>query len=314
MKYILVLYRKYLPGNLRRIIYGLIIKPYLLFINDPKVFLVDWKWHFKLLFEFYFGKGKQYPIEYREAAKFSFLYGPSLVIGNFVFHYLSLDIKVFLCEKSNLYYVLFDGKKLYFKRGLTEKEVQSSYKSLLLEQDSRSPHSYVGTDFKVDEGAVLFDVGAAEGIFTLANIEKIRHAYLFECENEWIEALNMTFSFWKEKITIVQKYVSNANDIYNISLDDFANENLLPDYVKMDIEGSEYNALLGAINIIRSKTTKWAVCVYHKHEDEKEISSLFSEYNYKQSFSTGLMFVQWNDDRYPICPPYFRKGVLRLQK
>lgn len=102
--------------------------------------------------------------------------------------------------------------------------------------------------------------------------------------------------------------------IYNISLDDFANENLLPDYVKMDIEGSEYNALLGAINIIRSKTTKWAVCVYHKHEDEKEISSLFSEYNYKQSFSTGLMFVQWNDDRYPICPPYFRKGVLRLQK
>ena len=64
MKYILVLYRKYLPGNLRRIIYGLIIKPYLLFINDPKVFLVDWKWRFKLLFEFYFGKGKQYPIEY----------------------------------------------------------------------------------------------------------------------------------------------------------------------------------------------------------------------------------------------------------
>lgn len=46
MKYILVLYRKYLPGNLRRIIYGLIIKPYLLFINDPKVFLVDWKWRF----------------------------------------------------------------------------------------------------------------------------------------------------------------------------------------------------------------------------------------------------------------------------
>lgn len=242
------------------------------------------------------------------------MYGPSLVIGDFLFHYLDLDIEVFLCEKSNLFYVLFNGKRLYFKRGLSEKEVQDSFKSLLLEQDSRSPHSYTGDNFKVDNGSVLFDVGAAEGIFTLANIDKIKHAYLFECEDEWIEALNMTFSLWKDKITIVQKYVSNMNDRYNISLDDFIDKNISPNYVKMDIEGSEYKALLGAINIIRCKRVKWAICIYHKHEDCEEISSLFNKFDYKQSFSDGLMFVRWDDNRYPINFPYFRKGILRIQK
>lgn len=306
-------YRKYIPEKTRRIVYGLIINPYFLLKTDSKKFFNDWKWRFKLLFWFNWGKGRKYPIEYKNAAKFLFLYGKSLIIGDFIFNYLVMDIKVFQCERTGLYYVLLDNKKLFFKRGLQEKEVKSCFKSLLLEQDPQSPHSYVGSNFCVNEDSVLYDVGAAEGIFTLLNIEKVKYAFLFECDEEWIEALNMTFQPWKDKITIVQRYVSDRNEDNCISLDEFAHKNIFPDYVKMDIEGAECKALSGAADIIKSKLTKWSVCVYHRHEDKNEVLSLFDTNDYNISFSEGLMFVLWEDNRFPIYPPYFRNGILKAK-
>ena len=291
----------------------MIIKSWLLLKSDPRKFFVDWKWRFKLFFWFNWGKGRKYPIEYKKSADFILLYGISLVIGDFIFHYLSLNIQVFQCEKTGLYYVLLGTKKLYFRRGLSELEVQSCYKSLLLEQDPRSPHSYVGVNFSVDENSVLYDVGAAEGIFTLLNIEKVKHAFLFECDENWIEALNMTFSPWKDKITIVQKYVANQDDEQCVTLDEFAYKNKFPDYVKMDIEGAECNALSGAVRIIKRKSIKWSVCVYHKHDDKTDVSSFFSTNDYNIVFSEGLMFVLWEDNRFPIYPPYFRNGILRAK-
>ena len=50
--------------------------------------------------------------------------------------------------------------------------------------------------------------------------------------------------------------------------------------VKMDIEGSELDALKGACGIIRSQHPKLAVCVYHKQED------LFAIIQYIHSFDT----------------------------
>lgn len=313
MNTIVDIYRKSIPEKVRRILYGLIIKPYLLMKTDSKRFFVDWKWRLKLLFWFNLGKGRKYPIEYKNAAKFLFLYGISLVIGDFIFNYLAMDVKVFQCEKTGLYYVLLGDKKLFFKRGLQEKDVKSCFKSLLLEQDPQSPHSYVGSDFYVNDDSVLYDVGAAEGIFALLNIEKVKHVFLFECDKEWIEALNMTFQPWKDKITIVQKYVSNRNGEYCISLDEFAHKNVLPDYVKMDIEGAEFEALSGAVDIIKRKLTKWSVCVYHRHEDKNRILSFFNTNDYNIAFSEGLMFVLWEDNRFPIFPPYFRNGILKAK-
>lgn len=51
--------------------------------------------------------------------------------------------------------------------------------SVLAEQDDRSPHLYFANYVKVKEGSVLLDVGAAEGLITLLNIDKIKkHIYL----------------------------------------------------------------------------------------------------------------------------------------
>lgn len=42
-------------------------------------------------------------------------------------------------------------------------------------------------------------------------------------------------------------------------------------FIKMDIEGSEQNALRGAVNVIKKDKPRLAVCVYHSLEDLYEI-------------------------------------------
>ncbi len=48
-------------------------------------------------------------------------------------------------------------------------------------------------------------------------------------------------------------------------------------FIKLDVEGSEYNALLGAQNIIRSNKPKLAVCIYHSDEDMLRLIELVHE-------------------------------------
>lgn len=61
------------------------------------------------------------------------------------------------------------------------------------------------------------------------------------------------------------------------SLDSFfldKSEEELPTFIKMDIEGSEKEALIGAKTVIRQKHPKLAICVYHKPEDIYELPKL----------------------------------------
>lgn len=46
------------------------------------------------------------------------------------------------------------------------------------------------------------------------------------------------------------------------------------DFIKMDIEGSEYDALLGAKNVIKKWHPILAICVYHKEDDFYKIPNL----------------------------------------
>jgi FkbM family methyltransferase len=55
-------------------------------------------------------------------------------------------------------------------------------------------------------------------------------------------------------------------------------------FIKMDIEGSELNALRGAEKIIREQKPKLAVCVYHKFEDIWEIPGFIWSLNPEYQF------------------------------
>ncbi len=51
--------------------------------------------------------------------------------------------------------------------------------------------------------------------------------------------------------------------------------------IKMDIEGSELNALIGAENLIRTNRPRMAICIYHNNKDIIDISQFLKKFDYK---------------------------------
>ncbi|MDR0498179.1 MAG: FkbM family methyltransferase, partial [Holophagales bacterium] len=153
---------------------------------------------------------------------------------------------------------------------------------------------------------VFVDGGAHEGQSAIAFIEKIKsagggytHVYSFEpSSGNFEEAVKNTSRY--PNVTVVQKGLWNTETELTFfdnnsaassfviipkraeesgkllrkvpvtSLDTFFSgmpESDWPTFIKMDIEGAEKEALLGAANIIRCVKPKLAICAYHKPED-----------------------------------------------
>jgi hypothetical protein len=243
-------------------------------------------------------------------------YGLNALPYPFIFEYKKALVDCLFDEQFNMHCIVHSGKKLYFPEFYEKEQVIENYRSLLSEQDAHSPHRYV-KDITRLEGKVLLDIGAAEAIFTLDCIEIIKHAYIFECDENWIEALNVTFSPWKEKVTIVRKYVSNTNDDNNITIDSFLKgkeKNNL--FLKMDIEGYEQAALRGASNTLsESKDIDFSICTYHKKEDAVEIAKMLRSYGFECEQTDGYLYYE-NSLRkaiirkLPTCIPASTVGVM----
>lgn len=62
------------------------------------------------------------------------------------------------------------------------------------------------------------------------------------------------------------------------ALDMFFQEREAPTFIKMDIEGAEKEALIGAEQIIRCHKPKLAICVYHKPEDIYVLPELINSF------------------------------------
>lgn len=220
-------------------------------------------------------------------------------------NYQILDITVLRDEENALPYVIHNFNKLYFPKSYNDLKIKSLYKNLLLEQDVNSPHRYV-CNYNELEGRTLLDIGAAEGIFSLDTINFVSKVYLFECEEIWIEALRATFEPWKDKVCVINKYVSDIDDAGNVTLDSFLigkdDENL---FLKMDIEGAEQSALRGAKHTLAIREyVSMAVCTYHKKEDAEVINNNLSAMGYNTVFTSGYLF--WMN--------MMNKAILRASK
>lgn len=213
-------------------------------------------------------------------------------------------------NENGFNYILFNGYKMYFKQNWSVLSCKSYIKTLLVEQDARSPHCYCTDNFYVNNDETLLDIGAAEGNFSLLSINKAKEIYMFEYNNDWYKALEKTFEPFTEKVKLFNKKVDSKTASNSIKLDDLPELYTKKLFIKMDVEGSERTIFKGMEKLLATnKNIRIAVCTYHGYNDAVEFENYFKQLGFKTEFSSGYMLYYFAKD---LKPPYLRKGVLRV--
>ncbi len=219
-------------------------------------------------------------------------------------------------------YVIHNGKRLYFPKDFSVERTERNYRKYIETENllggnytKKMPHCYQSERFKVNDGDVFVDVGAAEGLVALDVIDKVSKVYLVESERRWVKALRATFEPYKEKCVIIQKLVTNHNGRNSITLEHLLkNETNHPVFVKMDIEGYEKRVISASADfLLRSDNIKLACCTYHTEDDADTLSVLFEQLGYHYEFSDGWMLFDKYDNSL-LKPPFFRHGIIRAWK
>lgn len=171
--------------------------------------------------------------------------------------------------------------------------------------DKNDWHFYQYEKTQIENGDILLDIGTAEGLFPLTVIDKCSHIFMIEPSKVFKESLHKTFEIFNAKTTIFNVAVGSEEGVVNFNEDSLdgqisrSNEvkntialktidSLIKDkkitYLKADIEGFEYDMLLGAKETITINKPKIAITTYHKQNNYKEIIALIKsyvpEYNY----------------------------------
>src|SRR5688572_19878858 len=110
-----------------------------------------------------------------------------------------------------------------------------------------------------------FDVGAADGTYTLFLLQKTgaRRVFAFEPDQEAQQRLQANLALngveGSPRLTLVAKYCSNRDDATHCTLDALARDSAEPILVKIDIEGHELAALEGARELLTRSDVRWIV-------------------------------------------------------
>lgn len=166
---------------------------------------------------------------------------------------------------------------------------------------------YICEGFTPEVGDILIDGGACDGYTAAMFAERGCKVYSFEMDRKNFEIAS---ALAKEKNFIVENFglgSSNRTENYVhvegnmgashigadgnetaqiIALDSYVDEHQLPsvDFIKLDVEGAEFDVLKGAAQSIKKYKPKLAICAYHKHEDlwtlMPFIKSLRSDYEF----------------------------------
>jgi hypothetical protein len=231
---------------------------------------------------------------------------------SFINKYDYRNVEVLFDTVLKMHFVYWEGKRMYYKKNFTIEQIKASYNLLEIEQDINSPHRYQTSTFFVNENDIVCDIGAAEGNFALSVVDKVKKLYIFEADEDWIEALSATFLPWKDKVVLINKFVSYIDDSKSITLDKFFRTIEPANFIKIDVEGEESNLLKGCETILNENVNlKIALCTYHKHQDAEIFSSLLNSKKFKITFSNGFMIFHLDKD---IREPFLRRGLIRASK
>ena len=181
--------------------------------------------------------------------------------------------------------------------------------NFLTEQLPTSPHLYITKRHKVNKNDIIIDAGVCEGNFAIKYVDICSKLYLIESDEMWIEPLKLTFKNYSKKIELINKFLSNKDENNNITIDNiFFNIKDKNIFLKMDIEGTEPLALLGAKNTLMNNKVNASICTYHNENDLIIIKSILEQYNFHFSTSKGYMLFLSDINIFKTLD--FRKGIL----
>lgn len=182
---------------------------------------------------------------------------------------------------------------------------------------SPSTEEYFDENIVLTDKEVFVDCGGFDGDTAVKFIERCGGKYddiiIFEpelCKKADIENNMSDYHYkfyqagvWSENTRLyfnaletVGSHVSETESDYTIevmALDETVYDKR-PTFIKMDIEGSEQEALKGCKRIIKDFRPKLAVCVYHKPDDLYEIPALIKRLNPEYH----LYLRQYSNSRY----------------
>lgn len=223
------------------------------------------------------------------------------------------NLEIFYDSEEELKYVLYNGKKLYYPAEWNnQKIIEYHALNVYTCMSETSAHRYLDSDFDVYEKDVVADIGAAEGLFSLHIVDKVKRIYLFEADKAWIKPLCATFKPYREKVVIENKYVSNINIWEFVTLDDYFEDKEIS-LIKMDIEGDEQKALLGCKNILKRKDMRWLITTYHRSEDMEFIDAFMKINGYITERVENWLWIDQVNLNVRLFGE-FRKAMLRGKK
>jgi hypothetical protein len=148
---------------------------------------------------------------------------------------------------------------------------------------------------------VFYNVGSRWGIFSLianrcgVDSEKIHN---FEADKRNYDILLRNIP---DSMKSTRAFVGNNQSDEHITLDNYAKHHQYPTVMKMDIEGSELNALLGAENILKRSSPELFVEVHPEYisdlgKSQEELIDLLKKSGYEiQITDHELVKSGWTD-------------------
>jgi Methyltransferase FkbM domain len=159
----------------------------------------------------------------------------------------------------------------------------------------------------VKPGYQSFDVGGAGGYdaLLLSKLSGGGKVVSFECEPQAVEEMRETFLRNPYPIEAVEAFVSDHDGDGHLCLNTASERFFVPDFIKMDIEGAEDQALTAASSIITARKPSMIVEVHGKDKEERCLEILAS-YGYKPIIVDRRKFLgekrPMEHNRWLICP------------
>lgn len=210
-------------------------------------------------------------------------------------------------------YVMFEGKRIYYPDTyhFSKRNGVEYIQDIMYAQKENSPHLYLKSESIIQTGDTIIDAGTCEGNFAIRFIDKVKKAYLIESNPVWIECLERTFRPYKNKTVICNKFLTRYDSDSNITIDSLVNYEKI-DFLKMDIEGAEIDALLGAKKTLLKNNVKCSICSYHKMNDEENIKFIMGALGYQTDVSHGYMFFSYDENIFDTLD--LRRGIVYAYK